>query len=135
MRAPTKGARAGLWLLCLLSAVGAAGAVTAEEAVRPAAVAPARGVVLEMATLATYRRDAIEAGLGDRAGYIGRPRCDVTLSQVRYATIGVRGEPATASAMLLLPGGSDCGEAHGLLGWAQGTRMQRDLTQAGDLLA
>lgn len=135
MRAMTRVRRAGLWLLCLLSAVCAAGAGTAAEAVRQAAVAPARGSVLEVATLATYRRDAIEAGLGERAGYIGRPRCDVTLSQVSYATIGVRGEPATASAMLLLPGGPDCGESHGLLGWAQGTRMQRDVTQAGDLLA
>lgn len=140
MAATMRHGHAWMWLLCLLSAVcaaagTAAGTAAATEAVHRAADTPARGSVIEVATLATYRRDAIEAGLGPRAGHIGRPRCDVTLSRVTYATIGVHGEPATASAMLLLPGGPDCGEPHELLGWAQGTQTRRDASQADDLLA
>ncbi|MGA1856486.1 lipase family protein [Azospirillum sp. 11R-A] len=141
MGATMRGGRAGLWLLCILSAVCAAGsaAAAADDAVAKASDlavhASARGSVLEVATLATYRRDAIEAGLGSHAGFIGRPRCDVTLSRVTYATIGVHGEPATASAMLLLPGGPDCGEPHELLGWAQGTQTRQDASQADGTLA
>lgn len=84
MGAMMRGGRAGLWLLCILSAVCAGGsaAAAADDAAAKASDlavhASARGSVLEVATLATYRRDAIEAGLGSRAGFIGRPRCDVT---------------------------------------------------------
>lgn len=94
----------------------------------------ARGAVLDATTLARYERGAIEAGLGPRADFIGRPSCDVRLMDLTYATVGVKGEPATASAMLLLPEGEGCPGPHPLLGWGRGTEMQRDSAQAGELL-
>lgn len=93
-----------------------------------------RGTVLDVATLARYERAAIEAGLGPRADFIGRPSCDVKLLDLTYATVGVKGEPATASAMLLLPEGEGCPGSHPLLGWGRGTEMQRHSAQAGELL-
>jgi pimeloyl-ACP methyl ester carboxylesterase len=114
-------------VLALLAAVpaGAAGDTAGR---------PERGAVLDAATLTRYGRDAIEAGLGPRADFIGRPSCDVTLIDLTYATVGVTGGPATASAMLLLPEGDGCPGPHPLLGWGRGTEMKRDSSQARELL-
>lgn len=95
---------------------------------------PQRGTVLKATTLKLYGRAGIEAGLGPRADFIGRPSCDVKLLDLTYATVGVKGEPATASAMLLLPEGEGCRGPHPLLGWGRGTEMKRTSSQAEELL-
>jgi hypothetical protein len=55
----------------------------------------------------------------------GAPLCDVALYAIDYTTIGVRGEPATASAGLFVPT-SACGNGpFPLLGYAHGTNVVR----------
>lgn len=108
------------WLLCLLPAWA--------QAAQP-------GEVIDSQVLKTFSAQAMNAGLGDQRSYIGAARCDVQLVDLTYATRGVHGEPATASAMLLLPEGEHCAGPYPLLGWARGTDTQRSSEQAQALLA
>jgi pimeloyl-ACP methyl ester carboxylesterase len=98
------------------------------------AASPVPGEVLSSVILKTFTVAAMDAELGDQRDYIGVPRCDVRLVDLTYATVGVHGEPATASAMLLLPEGKGCEGPYPLLGWARGTDTQRDSEQAQSLL-
>lgn len=98
------------------------------------AATPVPGQVLSSVTLKTFTVAAMDAELGDQRDYIGAPRCDVRLIDLTYATLGVHGEPATASAMLLLPEGKSCAGPYPLLGWARGTDTQRNSEQAQSLL-
>lgn len=98
------------------------------------AATPVAGEVLSSTTLKTFTVAEMDAELGDQRGYIGAPRCDVRLVDLTYATRGVHGEPATASAMLLLPEGKNCEGPYPLLGWARGTDTQRNSEQAQSLL-
>jgi pimeloyl-ACP methyl ester carboxylesterase len=98
------------------------------------AATPVPGEVLSSVTLKTFTVAAMDAELGDQRDYIGAPRCDVRLIDLTYATLGVHGEPATASAMLLLPEGKTCEGPYPLLGWARGTDTQRNSEQAQSLL-
>jgi pimeloyl-ACP methyl ester carboxylesterase len=98
------------------------------------AATPVPGEVLSSVTLKTFTLAAMDAELGDQRDYIGAPRCDVRLIDLTYATLGVHGEPATASAMLLLPEGKTCEGPYPLLGWARGTDTQRNSEQAQSLL-
>ena len=95
---------------------------------------PIPGTVLSSTTLKTFTVAAMDAELGDQRDFIGAPRCDVRLVDLTYATVGVHNEPATASAMLLLPEGKTCKGPYPLMGWARGTETQRDSGQAQRLL-
>ncbi|MGQ9367792.1 lipase family protein [Azospirillum sp. ST 5-10] len=98
----------------------------------PAAVsAPPRGGLLAMAEVARFTAAQIDAAVGDEMALVGPAACDVGVFDLRYATVGVHGEPADASAVLLLPSGSPaCAGDVPLLGWARGTETRRTAAQA-----
>lgn len=107
-------------------------ATTTTQTTSPAA--PVRGSILEMTTLKQYSRAEIAAQIDpSQQKLVGAPLCDVKLVALRYTTIGVQGEPAIASAMLLVPEGESCTKAMPLLGWARPTEMRRDSAQADEL--
>lgn len=121
-----------MFLRTFFSAVWVLAACTPFASVN--AAQPVPGEVLSSTTLKTFTVAEMNAGLGDQRAYIGAPRCDVRLVDLLYATVGVHGEPATASAMLLLPQGKDCAGPYPLLGWARGTDTQRDSEQSKALM-
>lgn len=108
----------------LAAMLGIASAVLAPSA----QAAPARGTLLTSNFLTSYTRDAISAMLasGSRPASGSQPeqaKCNVRVAEFTYATIGVEGEPATASGVLLIPGGERCSGPYPLLGW--GIRPKR----------
>lgn len=97
-----------------------------------ALASPARGTLLNSNFLTSYTRSALAALLPDEKA-AEQPRCDVRVAEFTYATIGVHGEPATASAVLLVPGGATCNGPYPLLGWDQGTEPLRTAEQAKEI--
>ncbi|EKZ95323.1 MULTISPECIES: alpha/beta hydrolase family protein [Cupriavidus] len=64
----------------------------------------------------------------------GVPRCDIEIVTLRYRTVGGAGEPANASAALMIPGGAACSGPRPTLLYAHGTTTYRkynlaDITQ------
>nr|WP_315597903.1 alpha/beta hydrolase [uncultured Cupriavidus sp.] len=64
----------------------------------------------------------------------GAPKCDIEVVTLRYRTVGGAGEPATASAALMIPGGAACSGPRPILLYAHGTTTYRqyniaDITQ------
>ncbi len=96
-----------LWLACIALADDSFGQTTTE--------APQRGQLLEgtPAQLGFFTPAELISKFTD--GTISRwllrrtfsPQCSVTVYQIRYGTIGARGEPTTASAALMIPSGAD----------------------------
>lgn len=81
--------------------------------------------------VARFTARQIDDAVGRELDLVGHAACDVTVIDLRYATVGVHGEPADASAVLLLPGGEPgCGSGAPLLGWARGTETRRTAAQA-----
>ncbi len=91
----------------------------------PVTAVQPRGAILSIASVGTITRAQMSAGLAGRviSALGGPPRCNVELYAIKYATIGVRGEPADASAAFFVPK-HDCGPGpYPLVGYAQGTNV------------
>ncbi|MCW1777642.1 lipase family protein [Pantoea ananatis] len=97
-----------------------------------ATAAPARGTVLKSNVLTSYTRQAIATLLANDQSP-DQAKCDVRVAEFTYATIGVDGEPTTASAALLVPGGSQCPGPFPLVSYSQGTESQRRAEQAKEI--
>lgn len=97
-----------------------------------AMASPARGTLLNSNFLTSYTSSALGALLpGEKASDL--PTCDVRVAEFTYATVGVQGEPTTASGVLLVPGGTRCKGPYPLLSWNQGTQPKRTAEQAKDI--
>ncbi|MBB4592742.1 lipase family protein [Xanthomonas cannabis] len=97
-----------------------------------AMASPARGTLLNSNFLTSYTRTALAALLpNDKASDL--PKCDVRVAEFTYATVGVKGEPTTASGVLLVPGGASCTGPYPLLSWDPGTEPQRAAEQAKEI--
>ena len=94
---------------------------------------PDRGELLEpvqaVATLTAAQIDAQAARIG--LGPLSGPaQCDVKITQLHYATVGVNGENANASGAMLVPDGACAGRSHPLVAYAKGTDVQKPRTLA-----
>lgn len=92
-----------------------------------------RGALLEapqtVATLSAAQIDAGTQSSGLRA-LSGPAQCDVKITQLYYATVGVNGEEANASGALLVPAGACAAASHPLVAYAKGTDVQKPRTLA-----
>jgi pimeloyl-ACP methyl ester carboxylesterase len=92
-----------------------------------------RGGLLEtplaVSTLTAAQIDASTASSGLQA-LSGKAVCDVRVVALNYATIGVQGESANASAALLLPAGACANGIYPLVAYAKGTDVQKPRTLA-----
>lgn len=66
-----------------------------------ALAAPALGTLLNSNFLSSYPRDVIAVLVKDDQP-LEQPKCNVRLAEFTYATVGVNGEPTTASAAMLV---------------------------------
>jgi hypothetical protein len=99
----------------------------------PAAAPEGRGTLVEAAAGAgALSRSAIDAAAQARGwlGDSGAAACDVQVQALHYRTVGVAGEPATASGVLLLPAGPCAGRAHPLVAYGRSTEVHRPRTLA-----
>ncbi|AOY64557.1 lipase [Xanthomonas phaseoli pv. phaseoli] len=112
----------------LAAMLGIASAVLAPGA----QAAPARGALITSNFLTSYTRDAIGAMLASEP-QAEQPKCNVRVAEFTYATVGVEGEPATASGVLLIPDGERCAGPYPLLGWGRPTGTVRAEEQAKDI--
>jgi hypothetical protein len=87
-------------------------------------VPPARGTILSMSLVGTFTKAQMASGIaGPTITELGgAPKCDVTLYAIKYATIGVQGEPADASEAFFVPE-KPCSGPFPLVGYAQGTNV------------
>lgn len=81
-----------------------------------------------LATLTASSIDALTAGNGLQA-LTGLAKCDVKVIKLKYKTVGVAGEAASSSAVMLAPTGT-CTTAAGLVAYAKGTDVQKTRTLA-----
>ncbi len=81
-----------------------------------------------LATLSAVQIDAGTASSGLQA-ISGAAKCDVKVVPLNYYTLGVAGEQANASAVMLVPAGS-CTGATALVAYAKGTDVQKPRTLA-----
>ncbi len=81
-----------------------------------------------LTTLSAAQIDAGTASSGLQA-ISGAAKCDVKVVPLNYYTIGVAGEQANASAVMLVPAGS-CTGATALVAYAKGTDVQKPRTLA-----
>lgn len=92
-----------------------------------------RGALLEppqtVATLTAAQIDAVTQASGLRA-LSGPAQCDVKVTQLHYATVGVNGEEANASGAMLVPAGACAAASHPLVAYAKGTDVQKPRTLA-----
>jgi pimeloyl-ACP methyl ester carboxylesterase len=92
-----------------------------------------RGGLLEtpatVATLTAAQIDASTASSGLQP-ITGKAKCDVRVMSLNYATIGVNGEDANSSGVLLVPAGACAGTAYPLVAYAKGTDVQKPRTLA-----
>ncbi|WP_045728790.1 lipase family protein [Xanthomonas sp. GPE 39] len=98
-----------------------------------ASASPARGTVLSSSVLTNYTHEAIATLLAN-GGTNDKAKCDVRVAKFTYSTIGVYGEPATASAVLLVPGGEQCRGPFPLVSYDQGTEIRRSAEQAKEIV-
>ncbi|MGC1330034.1 lipase family protein [Pseudomonas sp.] len=89
-----------------------------------------RGTLLEVKELVRYSAEQINQATQAQRTFVDKVDCGVRVVAVQYRTIGVKGEPADASAALVLPDGSACQQPAPLLGWARGTETDRNRQQA-----
>ena len=89
----------------------------------------ARGSLIDTpAVLATLNMATIDAG--PLKLLTGPAKCDVKVVSLNYNTIGVVGEATNASGVMLVPSGSGCTAAAGLVAYAKGTDVQKPRTLA-----
>ena len=98
---------------------------------------PVRGALLVQAPVATLASTTIDAGT-TKNGLIalsGKAKCDVTVTQINYQTIGVKpGEVTNATAAVLLPSGPNCPAGpKPLLAYSRGTEVLKSRTMANPL--
>ena len=89
-----------------------------------------RGTLLELKELARYSAAQINQATEGQRRFVSQVNCGVRVLALQYRTIGVKGEPADASAALVLPDGAACRQRAPLLGWARGTETDRHRQQA-----
>lgn len=89
-----------------------------------------RGALYSATELKHFTAAEIDAAGEQDIALVGKAECGVTVVELLYATIGVNGEPAEASAALLLPDAPVRPGGYPLLGWAHGTETRRGATQA-----
>ncbi len=92
-----------------------------------------RGALLETpATLATLTAAQIDASTASSGlqGVSGKAKCDVRVVSLNYATIGVQGESANSSGVMLVPAGACAGASYPLVAYAKGTDVQKPRTLA-----
>ncbi|WP_213959407.1 lipase family protein [Variovorax sp. dw_954] len=110
--------------------------IVAPTATAPAATTPetpAPSSLREPAMVATTFTAAQINGATSASGLqalSGKAKCDVKLVPIHYNTIGVKGEPANASGVLLLPAGACASTAAPLLAYARGTEVSKSRTMA-----
>ena len=124
-----------LSLLTLGTALALAGCGGGDSSPFPApAPAPARGSLVEPATtLTTLTAVQIDAATAasELQAISGVAKCDVKFVALNYNTIGVKGEAANASAVMLVPSGTGaCAAPAGLVAYAKGTDFQKPRTLA-----
>jgi len=95
-------------------------------------VTDSRGKLVEaptvLTTLSVAQIDAGTASSGLQA-ISGTAKCDVKVVALNYSTIGVTGEQANASGVMLVPAGS-CTGATAMVAYAKGTDVQKPRTLA-----
>ncbi|MFC7521655.1 alpha/beta hydrolase family protein [Xanthomonas populi] len=94
-----------------------------------ATAASQRGELISSLVLTTFSSAQIATQLGGHSD-APTPRCNVSVAEIVYATVGVHDEPTTASAAVLIPSGTTCTASYPLLGWGQGAQLQRTSSQA-----
>lgn len=93
----------------------------------------ARGALLETPqAVATFTAADIDAGTASSGlqALTGRARCDVRVQSLNFSTIGVNGETANSSGVLLVPAGACAGQAYPLLAYDRGTEVYKPRTLA-----
>ena len=92
-----------------------------------------RGALLEtplsLSTLTAAQIDTSTAASGLQA-ITGKAKCDVRLVALNYATIGVQGETANSSGVMLIPTGACANGSYPLVAYAKGTDVQKPRTLA-----
>ena len=93
----------------------------------------ARGGLLEppqtVATLTAAQIDTSTAASGLQA-LSGPAQCDVRVMSLNYSTVGVNGETANASGVMLVPAGACANGSYPLVAYAKGTDVQKPRTLA-----
>ncbi len=92
-----------------------------------------RGALLETpATLTTLTAAQIDASTASSGlqGISGKAKCDVRVVSLNYATIGVQGESANSSGVMLVPAGACANASYPLVAYAKGTDVQKPRTLA-----
>lgn len=107
---------------------GAGFAPTLPSATVAHSSALARGSIIWMRQVTVFTPAQMNGDLG-LAGQViselgGPPKCSVALYAIKYATVGVRGEPTTASAGFFIPQ-KGCKGPFTLIGYGQGTNVVR----------
>lgn len=88
------------------------------------------GAPTVVATLTAAQLDASTAATGLQA-LTGKAKCDVTVAQINYQTIGARpSEDANSSGAVLVPSGANCPGPFPLVAYAKGTDVQKPRTLA-----
>ncbi len=87
------------------------------------------GSATTLTTLPASTIDSLTSGSGLQA-LTGTATCDVKVVKLNYKTIGVAGEAANSSGVMLVPTGSSCTSAAGLIAYAKGTDVQKPRTLA-----
>ena len=82
-----------------------------------------------LTTLTTAQIDASTASSGLQP-LTGKAKCDVRVVSLNYATIGVQGESANSSGVLLVPAGACANTSYPLVAYGKGTDVQKPRTLA-----
>lgn len=90
---------------------------------------PSRGSLIDNpVVITTVTKESIDAG--PLKSLTGAAKCDVKVVSLNYVTIGVSGESSNASGVMLVPTGTGCTSAAGLVAYAKGTDVQKPRTLA-----
>jgi pimeloyl-ACP methyl ester carboxylesterase len=111
-------------VVVLAACSGSVGSVPTSAPLTP--IVMARGSVQSLFRVTTITKAQMSKGTyGEVVDTIGGvPACDVALYSVTYATIGVHGEPANASAAFFVPL-PPCKKPFRLVGYAHGTNVTK----------
>ncbi len=92
-----------------------------------------RGTLIDApVTVSTLTAAQIDAGTASSGlqPITGKAKCDVRVVALNYSTVGVQGETANASAVMLVPAGSCAAAGLALVAYAKGTDVQKPRTLA-----
>lgn len=99
-----------------------------------AAAWSSRGMVINSKIIGSYTQRQIAALLPGEPP-AEQPKCNVQVVDLTYATIGVTGRSATASGVVLVPGGENCPGPYPVLGWGRATETLRSAEQAKGIIS